>query len=107
MRNSDVEDVDPLVVGGGKAGKSLAMDRAEAGWKLTMGGAGQDWWYVHQRWPGIPTRALVGSTRTLVTARGAAEMGVDEAGPGHDRMRCQEKPQCEPTRRGTPAGAAW
>ena len=25
-----------LVVGGGKAGKSLAMDRAEAGWSVAM-----------------------------------------------------------------------
>jgi pyruvate/2-oxoglutarate dehydrogenase complex dihydrolipoamide dehydrogenase (E3) component len=31
-----VEDVDLLVIGGGKAGKSLAMDRAKAGWKVAM-----------------------------------------------------------------------
>jgi heterodisulfide reductase subunit A-like polyferredoxin len=31
-----VEDVDLLVIGGGKAGKSLAMDGAKAGWKVAM-----------------------------------------------------------------------
>lgn len=31
MSAQDIEDVDLLVVGGGKAGKSLAMDRAKAG----------------------------------------------------------------------------
>ncbi len=32
-RDGEVEDVDLLVIGGGKAGKSLAMDRAKAGWR--------------------------------------------------------------------------
>jgi glycerol-3-phosphate dehydrogenase len=36
MNDRDLEDVDLLVIGGGKAGKSLAMDRAKAGWKVTM-----------------------------------------------------------------------
>ena len=36
MSDRGVEDVDLLVIGGGKAGKSLAMDRAEAGWKVAM-----------------------------------------------------------------------
>jgi flavin-dependent dehydrogenase len=36
MGDSEVEDVDLLVVGGGKAGKSLAMDRAKAGWSVVM-----------------------------------------------------------------------
>jgi probable pyridine nucleotide-disulfide oxidoreductase len=35
-RNGEVEDVDLLVVDGGKAGKSLAMDRAKAGWTVAM-----------------------------------------------------------------------
>lgn len=36
MAGHDVEDVDLLVVGGGKAGKSLAVDRAKAGWSVAM-----------------------------------------------------------------------
>ncbi|HEX5533346.1 MAG TPA: FAD-dependent oxidoreductase [Actinomycetales bacterium] len=72
---SEVQDVDLLVVGGGKAGKSLAMDRAKAGWNVVM---------VERDKIGgtcinvacIPTKALVGSARTLLTARDAAQMGV-------------------------------
>ncbi|HEX5510533.1 MAG TPA: FAD-dependent oxidoreductase [Actinomycetales bacterium] len=72
---SDIQDVDLLVVGGGKAGKSLAMDRAKAGWNVVM---------VERDKIGgtcinvacIPTKALVGSARTLLTARDAAQMGV-------------------------------
>ena len=79
MANRNVEDVDLLVVGGGKAGKSLAMDRAKAGWKVAM---------VERDKIGgtcinvacIPTKALVGSARTLITARRAAEIGVDVGG---------------------------
>jgi probable pyridine nucleotide-disulfide oxidoreductase len=75
----DIEDFDLLVVGGGKAGKSLAMDRANAGWRVAM---------VERDKIGgtcinvacIPTKALVGSARTLLTARRAATMGVDIAG---------------------------
>ena len=71
-----VEDVDLLVVGGGKAGKSLAIDRAKAGWRVVM---------VERDKVGgtcinvacIPTKALVGSARTLLTARRAARMGVE------------------------------
>jgi pyruvate/2-oxoglutarate dehydrogenase complex dihydrolipoamide dehydrogenase (E3) component len=75
MGERDVEDVDLLVVGGGKAGKSLAMDRAKAGWSVVM---------VERDKIGgtcinvacIPTKALVGSARALLTARHAARMGV-------------------------------
>lgn len=71
-----VEDVDLLVVGGGKAGKSLAMDRARAGWRVVM---------VERDKVGgtcinvacIPTKALVGSARALLAVRGAARMGID------------------------------
>jgi pyruvate/2-oxoglutarate dehydrogenase complex dihydrolipoamide dehydrogenase (E3) component len=84
-----VEDVDLVVVGGGKAGKSLAMDRAKAGWSVVM---------VERDKIGgtcinvacIPTKALVGSARTLRTARRAAEMGVDVGGEptiSLDRLR--------------------
>ena len=36
MSTNAIETVDLLVVGGGKAGKSLAMERAKAGWKVAM-----------------------------------------------------------------------
>ncbi|WP_055695060.1 dihydrolipoyl dehydrogenase family protein [Streptomyces prasinopilosus] len=76
MNEKDVQDVDLLVIGGGKAGKSLAMDRAKAGWKVAM---------VERDKIGgtcinvacIPTKALVGSARTLLTARHAARMGIE------------------------------
>ncbi|MPV36429.1 dihydrolipoyl dehydrogenase family protein [Georgenia subflava] len=79
MSAIETEDVELLVIGGGKAGKSLAMDRAKAGWDVAM---------VERDKIGgtcinvacIPTKALVGSARTLLTARGAAEMGVDLPG---------------------------
>jgi probable pyridine nucleotide-disulfide oxidoreductase len=72
----DIDDVDLLVVGGGKAGKSLAMDRAKVGWKVAM---------VERDKIGgtcinvacIPTKSLVGSARTLLTARSAAQMGIE------------------------------
>ena len=76
MARSEVEDVDLLVVGGGKAGKSLAMDRAKAGLEVVM--------VEHDKVGGscinvacIPTKSLVGSARTLATARRAAQMGVE------------------------------
>jgi probable pyridine nucleotide-disulfide oxidoreductase len=80
MGEDHVEDVDLLVVGGGKAGKSLAMDRAKAGWSVVM---------VERDKIGgtcinvacIPTKALVGSARTLLTVRHAEVMGVDVGGP--------------------------
>ena len=76
MTDRDVEHVDLLVIGGGKAGKSLAMDRAKAGWKVAM---------VERDKIGgtcinvacIPTKALVGSARTVLMARHAEVMGVE------------------------------
>lgn len=73
--DASIEDVDLLVVGGGKAGKSLAMDRAKAGWSVVM---------VERDKIGgtcinvacIPTKSLVGSARTLLSARHAAAMGI-------------------------------
>src|SRR6187402_2180766 len=75
MTDRNVEEVDLLVVGGGKAGKSLAMDRANAGWSVVM---------VEKDKIGgscinvacIPTKSLVGSARTLLACRHAARMGV-------------------------------
>ncbi|HEX5906756.1 MAG TPA: FAD-dependent oxidoreductase [Propionibacteriaceae bacterium] len=76
MSDRGVEDVDLLVIGGGKAGKSLAMDRAKAGWKVAM---------VERDKIGgtcinvacIPTKALVGSARTVLEASHADVMGVE------------------------------
>jgi probable pyridine nucleotide-disulfide oxidoreductase len=76
MNDREIEDVDLLVIGGGKAGKSLAMDRARAGWKVAM---------VERDKIGgtcinvacIPTKALVGSARTVLAARQAELMGVE------------------------------
>jgi probable pyridine nucleotide-disulfide oxidoreductase len=79
MSERGVEDVDLLVIGGGKAGKSLAMDRAKAGWKVAM---------VERDKIGgtcinvacIPTKALVGSARTVLMASHAKLMGVELGG---------------------------
>jgi pyruvate/2-oxoglutarate dehydrogenase complex dihydrolipoamide dehydrogenase (E3) component len=88
-----LEDVDLLVVGGGKAGKSLAMDRAKAGWSVAM---------VERDKIGgtcinvacIPTKALVASARVLVSARRAAEFGVEVRGEpaiSLDRLRAHKE----------------
>ncbi|HLV04149.1 MAG TPA: FAD-dependent oxidoreductase [Actinomycetaceae bacterium] len=71
----EVEEVDLLVIGGGKAGKSLAMDRARAGWDVVM---------VERDKIGgtcinvacIPTKSLVESARALLSARQAGDLGV-------------------------------
>jgi pyruvate/2-oxoglutarate dehydrogenase complex dihydrolipoamide dehydrogenase (E3) component len=75
----EIEDVDLLVVGDGKAGKSLAMDCAKAGWSVAMvesdkiGGS-----CINVAC--IPTKALVASVRTLVSARRAGEIGIEMEG---------------------------
>ncbi|QHK20049.1 FAD-dependent oxidoreductase [Pseudarthrobacter psychrotolerans] len=71
-------NVDLLVVGGGKAGKSLAMDLAAAGQSVAM---------VERGMIGgtcinvacIPTKTLVNSARLLKTMRRAAEFGITGA----------------------------
>lgn len=71
----DIEDVDLLVVGGGKAGKSLAMDAARAGQRVAM---------VERAMIGgtcinvacIPTKTIINSGRMLKDARRAAEFGI-------------------------------
>lgn len=89
MTEGAIEEVDLLVVGGGKAGKSLPMDRAKAGWRVVM---------VERDKIGgtcinvacIPTKSLVGSARTLLSARGAAAMAVElqgEPSVSLDRLR--------------------
>ncbi|NLE80289.1 MAG: FAD-dependent oxidoreductase [Rhodococcus sp.] len=79
MAHSEPDEVDLLVVGGGKAGKSLAMDRAKAGWSVAM---------VERDKIGgtcinvacIPTKSLVESARTLAAVRQADVMGVEFEG---------------------------
>lgn len=79
MAEHDIEDVDLLVVGGGKAGKSLAMDRAKAGERVVL---------VERDKIGgscinvacIPTKALVAAAQTLLTARHAEQLGIVGAG---------------------------
>jgi probable pyridine nucleotide-disulfide oxidoreductase len=69
------EDFDLVVVGGGKAGKTLAMDRAKAGRRVAM---------VEQKWVGgtcinvacIPTKSLVTSARLIGVLRRAEALGV-------------------------------
>ncbi len=75
MSTNAIETVDLLVVGGGKAGKSLAMERAKAGWKVAM---------VERRFVGgtcinvacIPTKSLVNSARRLSDARTDESFGI-------------------------------
>lgn len=70
--------VDLLIIGGGKAGKSLAMDLAAAGQSVAM---------VERGMIGgtcinvacIPTKTLVNSARLLTTMRRAAEFGITGA----------------------------
>lgn len=67
-----------LVVGGGKAGKTLAMDRARAGWRVAM---------VEQapemiggtciNLACIPTKTLIRCAEVAQLARRAADFGVD------------------------------
>lgn len=71
----ETENFDLLVVGGGKAGKSLAMDLAAAGQRVAM---------VERGMIGgtcinvacIPTKTLVNSARLLAVTRRAAEFGI-------------------------------
>jgi pyruvate/2-oxoglutarate dehydrogenase complex dihydrolipoamide dehydrogenase (E3) component len=70
-----IEDVDLLVVGGGKAGKTLAMDSARSGGKVVM---------VERGMIGgtcinvacIPTKTLVTSARLARRAAGAEALGL-------------------------------
>ncbi|MFF3562520.1 dihydrolipoyl dehydrogenase family protein [Streptomyces sp. NPDC002574] len=74
------EDVDLLVVGGGKAGKTLAMDRARAGQRVAM---------VERGMIGgtcinvacIPTKSLVASARARRVVTRARQLGLIAEAP--------------------------
>lgn len=78
--SGNVERFDLLVVGGGKAGKTLAMDAARSGKSVAM---------VERDMIGgscinvacIPTKALVSSARALRVVRHAGELGVKVGSP--------------------------
>lgn len=87
------ENFDLLVIGGGKAGKSLAMDLAAAGQRVSM---------VERGMIGgtcinvacIPTKTLVNSARLLAVTRRAAEFGVTLPGSpaiGIDLLRTRKE----------------
>ena len=86
-----VEDVDLLVVGGGKAGKSLAMLRAKAGDAVVMvekDKVGGTWINVAC----IPTKTLISSARVLHDVQGSRAHGVtlpeqDGGAPALERAR--------------------
>ncbi|MGO4383211.1 dihydrolipoyl dehydrogenase family protein [Specibacter sp. RAF43] len=73
-----IEEFDLVVIGGGKAGKSLAMDLAAAGQRVAM---------VERGMIGgtcinvacIPTKTLVNSARLLAVTRRAGEFGITGA----------------------------
>jgi pyruvate/2-oxoglutarate dehydrogenase complex dihydrolipoamide dehydrogenase (E3) component len=77
-----IEDVDLLVVGGGKAGKTLAMDLARGGRNVAM---------IERSMIGgtcinvacIPTKTLINSGRVLSTVRRAAAFGISLAEDPH------------------------
>jgi pyruvate/2-oxoglutarate dehydrogenase complex dihydrolipoamide dehydrogenase (E3) component len=73
-----IEDVDLLVIGGGKAGKTLAMDLARGGRNVAM---------IERSMIGgtcinvacIPTKTLINSGRVLSTVRRAGAFGISLA----------------------------
>ena len=77
-----MENFDLIVVGGGKAGKSLAMNRAKHGWKVAL---------IERQFIGgtcinvacIPTKSLVASARRLDEARNDSVFGVEGTGNVH------------------------
>lgn len=74
-----VEDFDLVVVGGGKGGKSLAMDRAKAGARVAMverGMIGGSCINVAC----IPTKTLVTSARAMALIERAGQLGITVEG---------------------------
>ena len=71
-----MENFDLIVVGGGKAGKSLAMNRAKKGWKVAL---------IERQFIGgtcinvacIPTKSLVAAARRMEDTRSDATFGIE------------------------------
>ena len=71
-----MENFDLIVVGGGKAGKSLAMNRAKKGWKVAL---------IERQFIGgtcinvacIPTKSLVAAARRMEDTRTDATFGIE------------------------------
>ena len=71
-----MENFDLIVVGGGKAGKSLAMNRAKKGWKVAL---------IERQFIGgtcinvacIPTKSLVAAARRMDDTRSDATFGIE------------------------------
>ncbi|MER7739621.1 FAD-dependent oxidoreductase [Streptomyces sp. NPDC096538] len=89
QEDTGVEDVDLLVVGGGKGGKTLAMDLARSGERVAM---------VERGMIGgtcinvacIPTKALVTSARLLDSMSRAEQVGVRVGKPVADLTLLRE-----------------
>lgn len=73
---SEIESYDILVFGGGKGGKSLAMDRARAGLRVAVIEAGMIGGSCINI-ACIPTKALIRSAEMVAAARHLAPFGID------------------------------
>lgn len=78
---TEIEQYDILVFGGGKAGKTLAMDQARAGRRVAVVEAGMIGGSCINI-ACIPTKTLVRSAQIVAIARRAVELGLAGGGPG-------------------------
>ncbi len=82
---NDIERYDIVVFGGGKAGKTLAMDQAAAGKRVAMVEAGMIGGACINI-ACIPTKALIRSAQIIETAHRAKEMGLVRTRPATTAM---------------------
>jgi pyruvate/2-oxoglutarate dehydrogenase complex dihydrolipoamide dehydrogenase (E3) component len=82
----DIEEYDILVFGGGKAGKTLAMDQARAGRSVAMIEAGMIGGACINI-ACIPTKTLVRSAQVAALVKGSAPFGVTSMTPQIDMAR--------------------
>ncbi len=83
---ADTEHYDIVVLGGGKGGKTLAMDQATAGKRVAVVEAGMIGGSCINI-ACIPTKALVRSAQLVDTARQTAALGLADIGPVIPDMR--------------------